>query len=110
MKIKNGFSLIELLVVLSIISTLLLIAVPFTYSMIERQQTKHFFDLLESDVFYVKNQSFATVETARLIFMEDYYIAFVNLNDEKPIIRHYPKNIKVNNNKNKDRKTVGKEK
>lgn len=94
---KNGFSLIELLVVLSILSIILFIAVPFSYSFIERQQTKHFLNTLESDVFYVQNQSFATLQTARLTFREDHYIVFVHLDgDIKPKIRPYPKNIQVN--------------
>jgi len=97
---KNGFSLIELLVVLSMLSIILFIAVPFSYSMIERQQTQQFLNLLESDVFFVQNQSFATYETARLIFRDDHYIVFVNLNDEQPKIRYYPKHIQVNHDKN----------
>src|SRR5690625_2555340 len=91
-----GFTLLELLAVLLIISVMLAIAIPLSYSIIEKQQTKNFFDLLESDIFYIQNQSVGTQNNGRIILENDHYLRVVGIGGSgTTVIRPYPPNTEV---------------
>lgn len=91
-----GFTLLELLAVLLVISVLLAIVIPFSYSIIQKQQTKHFLNLLESDIFYIQNQSIGTRTNGRIILEQDRYLRVVGIGDKgETIIRPYPRNTDV---------------
>lgn len=57
---KNGFTLLEVLIVLAIWSVLLLLVVPINFSYLEKQQEKHFFETFAFDVLYTQNISTIT--------------------------------------------------
>jgi|SRR5690625_1524632 len=92
MKQRNGFTLIEMLFALTIISVLTLLVVPNLYKLAQKQQTNKFFDVLEADVFYVQNQAIGTSVNSRIVFSSDHYSILNNQNSEE-IKRYYPKHL-----------------
>lgn len=83
-----------------ILAALTLIVMPTMYKIVEKQQTKQFFDVLESDIFYIQNQAFGTRENVRIVFDEDYYVILHDRQIEEKK-RYYPDHlthdVKVNN-------------
>lgn len=69
----NGFTLLEVLVVLIVWSILLLTVVPIHFSLIESQQERYFFDTFAYDVLYTQNLSTTTKESVQLKLYEDRY-------------------------------------
>src|SRR5699024_2912584 len=57
---KNGFTLLEILVVLSILSVLILLSTPFNANMLEAKRENEFFKLLKSDMLYAQSLASAT--------------------------------------------------
>jgi|SRR5690625_2530065 len=90
----NGFTLIEMLLTIGILGLLSFIVVPSIYKSIERQELVQFFNVLESDVFYIQNQALGTRKNFRIIFDEDYYIIAGPFNSGIDIKRYYPKHLK----------------
>jgi len=70
---QNGFTFLELLFVLSIISLFILIAHPFHFSILEKHQEKQFLDAFESDILYIQNRALRTNERAEIVFGTDHY-------------------------------------
>lgn len=70
---KNGFILLEVLVVLVIWSILILLVVPINLSYLEKQQEKHFFETFAFDVLYAQSLSTTTKEYVQLKIDEDHY-------------------------------------
>src|SRR5690625_4889390 len=90
---EKGFTLLELLIVLSILTIIVSISVPLTLDFVRKQQERHFFELLHSDIFFVQNQSFSTLNKVSLMFRDEYYIIFRSQDDNNPMIRYYPNHI-----------------
>jgi len=90
---QNGFTFLELLFVLSTISLLLLLAHPFHFSLLEKQQEKQFLDVFESDVLYIQNVALTTGERAEIIFGTNHYIVQVG----KAVIeeRQFPESLEM---------------
>jgi|SRR5690625_2200697 len=91
-KTINGFTLIEMLFTMVILSLLIFIGVPSLIKVIENQQTKHFFQILNSDIFYIQNQALGTRQNIRIMFDEDYYILLHEQKAEE-IKRFYPEHL-----------------
>ncbi|MYL58265.1 prepilin-type N-terminal cleavage/methylation domain-containing protein, partial [Virgibacillus halodenitrificans] len=51
---KNGFTLIEMLLVLSIVSILSLLSVTWSLSAISKQEREQFINTLENDTLYIQ--------------------------------------------------------
>lgn len=86
---KNGFTLIEMLVVLGIVSILLLLSAPLTISTLEKQRDKQFLDVFKFDVLYIQNLASTTKEPITLTFYKDRYE--INKHHKKSfIVRQYP--------------------
>ncbi|WP_163969991.1 competence type IV pilus minor pilin ComGD [Oceanobacillus halotolerans] len=79
MKKQNGFTLIEVLFVLSIWSILFLLSGPLNMSILTKQQEKQFFEAFESDLLYLQTLSYGYNENRlRLSFIanEEMYAIF----------------------------------
>lgn len=93
--IKNGFTLIEMLVVISIFSILLVLALPHQSQTLKHQVEQRFIDQLEQDVLFIQNQSALTRrQRLEIKFQDDHYQIFdhIHANSSK---RFYPKNWKI---------------
>lgn len=77
---RNGFTLIEMLIVLGILSVLLLISSPLNYSALEKQRTKQFFDTFEFDVLYIQNLSTSSENSLKIRFFDNNYKVFNAIN------------------------------
>jgi|SRR5690625_4678323 len=87
---KNGFTLLELLLVLVIWSVLFLLIVPISFSYLEKQQEKHFFEMFAFDVLYIQNLSTTTKEYVQLNIYEDRYIIRTGHRGQILFIRNVP--------------------
>lgn len=87
MKIKRfkeqGFTLLEVLFVLSIISIVLVLSAPLHVETLEKQQGRQFLNTFESDVLYIQNKSMNTGKTVDMVFRENHYSIRVGLRTEK---------------------------
>lgn len=96
MKQMNGFTMVEMLVVLMILSILTLLVVPSIIRTIEKQETNHFFAVLESDILYIQNQALGTRHNIRIVFDKEFYVVINEWKTEE-IKRHYPEHLKYDN-------------
>lgn len=90
----NGFTLLELLIVLTILAVISLLVVPNVYNTWKKQQTKHFLALFDADVFYIQNRGLGNLDNAHILLRKDKYI--VALEGQQMYIRHYPKHLRYN--------------
>jgi competence protein ComGD len=91
---ENGFTLLEVLFAMGILSLLLFISIPLNLATLERQQIEQFFNTFESDVLYVQNATGISDESTYLRFFEDHYT--IRVAGNKPRInRSYPQGLKV---------------
>ncbi|WP_067730401.1 competence type IV pilus minor pilin ComGD [Oceanobacillus damuensis] len=81
---ETGFTMIELLFVLSILSIVLFLFPPFNLESIEKQQEKQFLETFKFDVLYVQNLS--NLVTNEKVFIRLY-------NDHYKILQGFTKTI-----------------
>ncbi|HEY4602631.1 MAG TPA: competence type IV pilus minor pilin ComGD [Cerasibacillus sp.] len=90
MTYQRGFTLIEMLITLSILSVLLVLTIPITHSLIKNQEETQFLETLQSDLLYVQNLSLGIREhRTKLVFHKTYYSVHKSLT-ESPITRELP--------------------
>lgn len=71
---RNGFTLVEMLIVLSTISILLLLAAPIQTSVLKSQEEENFLQLFKHDVLLIQNQTSITSKARIYIrFDNDHY-------------------------------------
>lgn len=92
---KNGFTLIEMLIVLSLFSILLVFTVPTQFHSLNNQTEQRFIAQLEQDVLYIQNQ--AGLNDGKLYqinFYDEYYQIYDRRN---PLFtkRNYPESWKI---------------
>lgn len=75
---EQGFTIIELLLVLCIVTILTLLVIPSLSHLLKKQQTKHFFAVFESDVMFVQTQALHTVNGTRITLYKDEYLVLLN--------------------------------
>lgn len=88
-----GFTFIELLISLSIISVISLLAVPHVTNMVYEQKMKRFFDVFAADVLFVQNQNMISGNSYRLLLTKDDYFIFNNKDGQTMVRRDYPNNL-----------------
>lgn len=87
---KNGFTLIEMLITLSILSILFLLTIPVQSDLLIKQQEEQFIELLQQDVLFIQNQSSKHRRDEMYIrFYDDYYSILSGVN-EPFVQREYP--------------------
>lgn len=90
----NGFTLIEMLAVLSIYAILILLSAPIMVKTFEAQQEKQFLKTFEFDLLYAQNLSTQSKNNIRINFDEDQYTI---LSDNEVITsRMIPENWHIN--------------
>lgn len=89
---ESGFTMIELLIVLMIVSTVALFLIPSMYQTVMNQENKHFFKTVASDVFYVQNQTLYTKHQLELSPMRQRY-SVISTNQRTS--REYPDSIRL---------------
>ncbi|MGP4065095.1 competence type IV pilus minor pilin ComGD [Oceanobacillus sp. M65] len=90
---EDGFTLIEMLMVLGIISTLVLLAFPLQFNVLKEQEEKQFLKTLASDVSYIQQRSTLTSGMNRITFNENSYRITV---DGRPSMnRAYPEGLTI---------------
>lgn len=90
-KNEEGFTFIELLYVLLIVSILSLLVVPPMYHVYQEQQKNQFFTLLDSDILYIQNQAIARKTNFRIVFDTEYYVVMEK--DKQIYKRDYPNHL-----------------
>src|SRR5699024_3835174 len=70
---RNGFTLLEVLIVLFIWSILVLLIAPIHFSLIETQQEEYFFETFAYDVLYTQSLSSTTKDYVQINLYEDRY-------------------------------------
>ncbi|WP_404453002.1 prepilin-type N-terminal cleavage/methylation domain-containing protein [Virgibacillus necropolis] len=73
MKIKNGFTLIEVIFVLGVLSILLLLSTPIKVSILDNQKEKQFLTTFENDILYMQSLSYLSEEYFGLKIKSDSY-------------------------------------
>src|SRR5690625_1911197 len=89
---KNGFTLLELLVVLAIWSLLLLLVTPINFSLMEKKQVQYFFETFAYDILYTQNLSTTTKDYVQLNLYEDRYTIRRGYKGEILLTRNIPAN------------------
>lgn len=95
---EKGFTLLELLIVLAITALVSLFILPSMYKSVARQEQHHFFELLESDTFYIQNQTLFTTKQHDITFTTSKY--FMNSSTDKKE-RSYPEQLRNTYNPNR---------
>lgn len=85
---RNGFTLVELLIVLLIVSIVTIFILPSMFKTITKQETNHFFETFSSDVLYIQNKSLYTDEALRIFPRKTHY--YILSPKDEPIIREFP--------------------
>lgn len=93
---KNGFTLLEVLVVLMIWSLLVLLVAPIHFTYIEKQRERSFFETFAFDVLYTQNLSTTTKDYVQLNIYEDRYIIRKGYRGEIVLTRNFPADWVIN--------------
>lgn len=96
MKQGNGFTLLELLIVLSIWSVLLLIITPIIHTRIMTQQDEPFLDTLEFDFLYMQRLSTLTKDYVSFRVRTDHYVITQGSGAKVILRRELPSGWKIN--------------
>lgn len=95
---NKAFTFLELIVALSILTVLLILAVPIKNNLTNSIKEKMFLETLHNDVLLLQKLSMASQEMLSIDFREDYYT--VNLKNIRPnYIRQYPSSLDLSTNK-----------
>ena len=74
---QNGYSLIELLVVLSVFAIIILLTVPTSFSLLEKKTEEKVLGIFQYDILFLQNQSIANgseVDYLRMVLYKNSYI------------------------------------
>lgn len=98
---RNGFTLLEMLFALGVLSILVFISIPLNIATLEKRQIEQFFHTFESDVLYIQNLTSSSKEPVKIRFMKDQYK--IRKSNHAPLaIRHYPEGLKMDWRKKPD--------
>lgn len=93
-KNESGYTLFELIIVISILSIILLIAIPSYHSVWQTNEIEHFLEQFQEDIYYTQMTAISRGKPIMLIFgtSSQYQILISN----KAILkREYPSHISV---------------
>lgn len=95
LKENTGFTLIEVLLVMSMVSILTLITIPISLQTIEKQEEKQFLELFEYDLLYAQSLATTTTERVRIIFHQDSYQVVKGEANSEVALRTIPDHVNV---------------
>lgn len=87
---ESGFTLLEILIVLAIVSVFMMLVTPTTVKMIEKKQEKKFIEVFEHDLLLLQSSSMLSKDHLKLIIKKDTYEISSEFHDYK-IVRSFPK-------------------
>lgn len=90
---KNGFTLVEVLIVLSLLAVILLLTVPITLNTLTSKQETVFLETLEFDILYIQNLAMTTNEHVQIFFQGHTYTIYKG--DVPLQVRSIPEDWKV---------------
>lgn len=90
---QEGFTFIEMLITLSIISIILFIVVPIQITLIHKEEKKHFLDTLAYDMLFMQNSEFGDWQGI-VLELTDYGYRIDKQNDEIITKRYLPEGWK----------------
>lgn len=93
---KNGFTLLEVLIVLGIWTSLMLLVTPMVYERVHEQQEKTFLETFEFDLLYMQRLSTLTKDYVRLGLRKDKYVILQGVHDMVILQREIPSGWKIN--------------
>ncbi|WP_010530980.1 competence type IV pilus minor pilin ComGD [Lentibacillus jeotgali] len=97
MKQSNGFTLIEVLFVLAVLSILILIAVPIQVSVLDKKTEESFLETLEMDLLYTQSLSYNSRTDYRLAFFPDQDRYIIKSTENRDILeRKIPEGWTIN--------------
>ena len=101
-KTPNGFTLLEVLFVIALLSIFLLLLPPINVEVIEKQQEKQFLETFKFDVLYVQNMS--NLITNEEVFIRLYKDNYKILRGSTETIakRTYPPGLEIDSRGNSD--------
>lgn len=91
----NGFTLLELLIVLSIWSLLVLLSVPILVKNLDEQEIQQFFKVFEHDVLYIQYVATTSANKEASIHFGNGYYTVRNGSTNQSIRRDFPSNWKI---------------
>lgn len=95
---EKGFTLIEVLLVLTLISTLIVLIAPIHVQQVNIQEEKQFLELLEFDILYTQSLSIMENEEVKIIFKNNEYVIVQGIKGSRLLARRIPKGWTVNLN------------
>src|SRR5699024_6550846 len=96
LKSNRGFTLLEVIFTLSMLSIIVSLSAPIIFSILDNQSEKKFLDLLFSDLLFIQVASHGMISGKAHVKFEDYsYTVHVDKNGHKrKIKRSYPRGWK----------------
>ncbi|MGL3066498.1 competence type IV pilus minor pilin ComGD [Planococcus sp. SE5179] len=67
---EQGFTLLEMLLVLAVLMAIVAISIPGYQNRMVQKEEQRFFEVLQQDVYFAQSQSYASKQTAKIIFRE----------------------------------------
>lgn len=95
---QKGFTLIEMLIVLSVMMIISLFSFHSFQSYYERKKLDNFMEQLEEDLLFTQMMAMANQRLTKIFFLEDNYTITYYDNDsseEKEIVKYYGDGIKI---------------
>lgn len=93
--VEKGFTLLELLIVLSILSILLLFTTPFTHEMLMKHEEHTFIETFEYDLLHLQSLASVTSDRVRMYVDEDKYHIYKGNRNSLVFRRTIPKGISI---------------
>jgi len=94
-KNESGYTLFELIIVISILSVILLIAVPSYHSLSKTNEIEHFFEQLQEDIYYTQMTAISRGKPIMLDFITTLSQYRILASNQTIVKRDYPHDIIV---------------
>jgi competence protein ComGD len=92
-----GFSLLEVMITLSVIAVLISLSVPAMHSLLAKKKEERILERMEYDILYVQNQAIGAYKNSRIILQEDKYV--ITGSNTETIVRELPQNWEIDRRK-----------
>lgn len=93
----GGFTLVEMLLVLSLLSIIILLSIPIHHEIVTKEDENRFMQILLFDILYVQNLAMTTSDPVILRFKNDHYV-ILRQTDQVLYKRTIPSNIIIQTN------------
>ncbi|WP_430785290.1 competence type IV pilus minor pilin ComGD [Virgibacillus flavescens] len=96
MQNKNGFTLIEMILVLGVLAVCILLSPPIKTSIIDNQKEKQFLTTFENDLLFMQSISYLSAENFRMEIKTDTYVIIGRHQGDLFLSRSIPKGWVIN--------------